>query len=127
MHRVELKVFSLTTSPSTLSPVPNAPCGVERRPANQKPAHASMVPNAPCGVERIILSMFSLVMLALVPNAPCGVESRPQPPTATRNRPSKVPNAPCGVESTRSLPDTLSLPNLFLMHRVELKVGLQGF
>ena len=58
-------------------------------------------------------------ILTFVPNAPCGVES------SVRNRRTLrvflVPNAPCGVEST-GFDELYYTTNLFLMHRVELKV-----
>ncbi len=71
MHRVELKVKALISLTASITLVPNAPCGVERR---NKESFSSFrfVPNAPCGVERRNKESFS--SFRFVPNAPCGVE-----------------------------------------------------
>ena len=58
-----------------------------------------MVPNAPCGVERDLLRIFA------------------------RLHELEVPNAPCGVERRLFLLMQICILVLFLMHRVELKVG----
>ena len=53
MHRVELKVgLPMLRSQGSFSPVPNAPCGVERHTDKNSAKVISLVPNAPCGVER---------------------------------------------------------------------------
>ncbi len=51
MHRVELKVFVMTSF-NTMIVVPNAPCGVESSGELTMEEMLSEVPNAPCGVER---------------------------------------------------------------------------
>ncbi len=51
MHRVELKEFLSSITPSVILSVPNAPCGVESLYPVPSLAGGFGVPNAPCGVE----------------------------------------------------------------------------
>ncbi len=79
----------------------------------------TMVPNVPCGVESISDGAKKQPPVE-VPNVPCGVESItslhcsfPLP---------RVPNVPCGVERTESVCQKYCHALTFLMYRVELKV-----
>ena len=97
MHRVELKVFKSCANSTMTTPVPNAPCGVERNSSYRLDNIVFIVPNAPCGVERrawelsvramerflmhrvelkVTLLHLNSAGMVRVPNAPCGVESR---------------------------------------------------
>ena len=78
MHRVELKdEKALLIYNMEIPPVPNAPCGVERRMWWKSFMRwLSRVPNAPCGVESgYQLRDYLPHSLHPVPNAPCRVES----------------------------------------------------
>ena len=73
MHRVELKGNKKVNLSNFISPVPNAPCGVERYQLLKTFSFWRGVPNAPCGVESPVVAFFALLFF-FVPNAPCGVE-----------------------------------------------------
>ena len=60
-----------------------------------------------------------------VPNAPCGVESYLDF-SYIQGFKFFVPNAPCGVESKNTVLSSAKIL-MFLMHRVELKVGFVVF
>ena len=74
MHRVELKVLVLISSLLQLSPVPNAPCGVESvssRLVNGAVRSSFLMHRVELKVHQELREEFS----PDVPNAPCGVES----------------------------------------------------
>ncbi len=60
MHRVELKVGHGSILRGFFpGPVPNAPCGVERRKRKAlRSCQFMSVPNAPCGVESSVFGLF---------------------------------------------------------------------
>ena len=121
MYRVELKALALAWSQPPLSEVPNVPCGVESAGASYRLRRASPVPNVPCGVESGQASTEgrrnsrSFLMYR--------VELKAQQAKVFLRKNGKVPNVPCGVESMSFTDFTISWA-LFLMYRVELKVGI---
>ena len=58
MHRVELKGMFIKSLYYVFTPVPNAPCGVERVSSVREEGLEKGVPNAPCGVERTYCLFF---------------------------------------------------------------------
>ncbi len=56
MYRVELK-GQIEELAFKQAPVPNVPCGVERKRRAKAFSRLSLVPNVPCGVESLFLTL----------------------------------------------------------------------
>ena len=118
MHRVELKATNNFSSCSTVSIVPNAPCGVE------SPCGGYNSPSPPSFLmHRVELKGDFAIEIdngVYVPNAPCGVE-RSQRFSHSGKDPSFLMHR---VDLKGNFPEKyIKIALKFLMHRVELKGG----